>query len=60
MLLRILKNTSLEYIKYNRVRFKEGSKKVTDIFTGFFETTKRTVKGLKCQKDQTIKYHYLN
>jgi heme-degrading monooxygenase HmoA len=47
MLLRILKNTSLEYIKYNRVRFKEGSKKVTEIFTDFFETTKRTVKGLK-------------
>jgi heme-degrading monooxygenase HmoA len=43
-----LKNTSLEYIKHNRVRLKEGfQKKVTEIFTEFFENIKGTVKGLK-------------
>jgi quinol monooxygenase YgiN len=43
-----LKNTNLEYIKYNKVRLKEGSqKKVTEIFTEFFENIKGTVKGLK-------------
>ena len=43
-----MKNTSLEYIKHNRVRLKEGSqKKVTEIFTEFFENIKGTVKGLK-------------
>ena len=48
MLLRIQNNTSLEYLKHNKVRLKEGSrKKVTEIFIDFFETTKRTVKGLK-------------
>ncbi|HSF00967.1 MAG TPA: antibiotic biosynthesis monooxygenase family protein, partial [Nitrososphaeraceae archaeon] len=48
ILLSILKNTSLEYIKHNRVRLKEGSqKKVTEIFKEFFENIKGTVKGLK-------------
>jgi quinol monooxygenase YgiN len=43
-----LKNTSLEYIKHNRVRLKEGfQKEVTEIFTEFFENIKGTVKGLK-------------
>ncbi len=43
-----MKNTNLEYIKYNKVRLKEGSqKKVTEIFTEFFENIKGTVKGLK-------------
>jgi quinol monooxygenase YgiN len=43
-----LKDTNLEYIKHNRVRLKEGSqKKVTEIFTEFFENIKGTVKGLK-------------
>ena len=40
--------TNLKYIKYNKVRLKEGSqKKVTEIFTEFFENIKGTVKGLK-------------
>jgi heme-degrading monooxygenase HmoA len=43
-----LKNTSLEYIKHNRVRLKEASqKKVTGIFKEFFQDIKGTVKGLK-------------
>ena len=43
-----MKDTNLEYIKYNKVRLKEGSqKKVTEIFTEFFENIKGTVKGLK-------------
>ncbi|HYZ96427.1 MAG TPA: antibiotic biosynthesis monooxygenase [Nitrososphaeraceae archaeon] len=43
-----MKNTSLEYIKYNRVRLKEGcQKKVTEIFIKFFKDIKGTVKGLK-------------
>lgn len=43
-----MKNISLEYIKHNRVRLKEGSqKKVTEIFKEFFENIKGTVKGLK-------------
>ena len=43
-----MKDTNLEYIKHNRVRLKEGSqKKVTEIFTEFFEDIKGTVKGLK-------------
>ena len=43
-----MKNTSLEYIKHNRVRLKEDSQtKVTEIFTKFFENIKGTVKGLK-------------
>ncbi|HEU5173061.1 MAG TPA: antibiotic biosynthesis monooxygenase [Nitrososphaeraceae archaeon] len=40
--------TNLKYIKYNKVRLKEGSqKKVTEIFKEFFENIKGTVKGLK-------------
>jgi heme-degrading monooxygenase HmoA len=40
--------TNLDYIKYNRVRLKEGSQKnVTKIFKEFFENIKGTVKGLK-------------
>lgn len=43
-----MKNISLEYIKHNRVRLKEGSqKKVTEIFKEFFEDIKGTVKELK-------------
>ena len=43
-----MKDTNLEYIKHNRVRLKEGSqKKVTEIFTEFFENIQGTVKGLK-------------
>jgi heme-degrading monooxygenase HmoA len=43
-----LKNTSLEYIKHNRVRLKEASqKKITQIFKEFFQDIKGTVKGLK-------------
>ena len=43
-----MKNTSLEYIKHNRVRLKEVSqKKVTGIFKEFFQDIKGTVKGLK-------------
>jgi heme-degrading monooxygenase HmoA len=44
----ILRDNNLEYIKYNKVRLKEGSqKKGTEIFKEFFENIKRTVKGLK-------------
>ena len=44
----ILKDNNFEYIKYNKVRLKEGSqKKVTEIFKEFFENIKGTVKGLK-------------
>jgi hypothetical protein len=40
--------TNLKYIKYNKVRLKEGSqKKVREIFKEFFENIKGTVKGLK-------------
>ncbi|HET8856100.1 MAG TPA: antibiotic biosynthesis monooxygenase [Nitrososphaeraceae archaeon] len=40
--------TNLKYIKYNKVRLKEGTqKKVTEIFKEFFENIKGTVKGLK-------------
>jgi hypothetical protein len=47
-LLRILKKTNVEYIKHNRVRLKEGSKKKLQKFSqNFFENIKRTVKGLK-------------
>ena len=43
-----MKNTSLEYIKHNRVRLKEASqKKITQIFKEFFQDIKGTVKGLK-------------
>jgi heme-degrading monooxygenase HmoA len=44
----ILKDNNFEYIKYNKVRLKEGSqKKVTEIFKEFFENIKGTIKGLK-------------
>ena len=44
----LLRTTNLEYIKLNRVRLKAASqKKITEIFTEFFENIKRTVKGLK-------------
>ena len=43
-----MKDNSLEYIKHNRVRLKEGSqKRVTEIFKEFFKNIKGTVKGLK-------------
>jgi heme-degrading monooxygenase HmoA len=44
----LLRNTNLEYIKYNKVRLKAVSqKKVTEIFKEFFENIKETIKGLK-------------
>ena len=47
MLLKILRDNNLEYIKHNRVRPKEGSqKKVTGIFKEFFENINGTIKEL--------------
>ena len=44
----LLRNTNLEYIKFNRVRLKAASqKKITEIFKEFFEDINGTVKGLK-------------
>ncbi len=44
----LLRNTNLEYIKFNRVRLKAASqKKITEIFKEFIEDINGTVKGLK-------------
>ena len=47
MLLKILRDNNLEYIKHNRVRLKEGSQKRLKKFSkNFFENINGTIKEL--------------